>query len=205
MIVERQTCSCHAPYLSLMLLHQNVGQGRDNGQYSCFTQLILDVSWGQAWYCEVVGWLVSEQFFWRTAPRILMKRTQHWIWLVWLADIACNERRESKTKWSFFKFQKGFWLYSRFFKFWRWARCLQRYSSQLQLRSGLEMLPVRPSVRPSVDKKSGEPRQGFFRFFAWMFLTINARNVHGVFSRKNLENRAKDFLAFLHKCSLLLD
>ena len=31
---------------------------------------VLNVSWGQAWYCPLVSWLVGHQFSWRTALRI---------------------------------------------------------------------------------------------------------------------------------------
>ena len=65
------------------------------------------------------------------------------------------------------------------------SMCRARYSSQRQLRSGL-VIAVRPSVGWLVTDFPGEPLQGFFWFFAWMFLTIRGRNVHGRFSGKIL-------------------
>ena len=62
-----------------------------------------------------------------------------------------------------------------------------RYSSQRQLRSGF-LLSVRWLVGWSVTDFPGEPRIGFLSFFAWMFLTIRVRNVHGGFSGKILDH-----------------
>ena len=68
------------------------------------------------------------------------------------------------------EFRKVSDLFEVFLKFWRWACCLQRYSSQRQLRSG------------------------FLLSVGWLV------SLWTVFP----ENRALDFLAFRHECSLLL-
>ena len=59
--------------------------------------------------------------------------------------------------------------------------------STLQFSTSVEVRPgnVGPCVRPLVSKSYREPTLGFLSFFAWMFLTIRLRNVHGGFSRKN--------------------
>ena len=76
---------------------------------------------------------------------------------------------------------------------WRWAgHSKWRYSSQRQLRSGF-LFAVSWSVGPLVCCFSGKPRTGFFRFFAWMFLTIRVRNWPKRFSGKNLDHSIMAF------------
>ena len=55
--------------------------------------------------------------------------------------------------------------------------------SALQFSTSVEVRVL--IVRRSVTDFLGEPRIGFLSFFAWMFLTIRVRNVHGRFFREN--------------------